>query len=149
MSLASADLSRIVRTIWATQLGLQLDEAEIKIIEADLSRDGTVEIEVDLSGEFNGKLKQRCSRRVSMDAAAAAFSVTGDDVSAADIRDTLIELAHMTAGNLKSMLHEYSIVEVRDDVEASLDAGAEIAGAGFKLKGEPLLVTLYRMIPGA
>ncbi len=84
-----------------------------------------------------------------MDAAAAAFSVTGDDVSAADIRDTLIELAHMTAGNLKSMLHEYSIVEVRDDVEASLDAGAEIAGAGFKLKGEPLLVTLYRMIPGA
>ena len=63
-----------------------------------------VMIEVGFVGDFSGLLVQRCSRHVSLRAAAAAFAASGEDVGVSDMRDAVIEMANMTAGNLKAIL---------------------------------------------
>ena len=144
MSLSSISLRRVVRTIWATQLELVLDDAELQEVEALLAERDEVAVAVQFSGNFSGVLIQRCSRRVSLLAAASAFSKTGNDLEASDLQDALAELAHMTAGNLKSLLPNTSKVSIPAKVDHHQQTGEVVASAGFTLEGEPLLVTLER-----
>jgi len=104
MSISSDALGRVVRTIWATQLELVLDAAELHEVEALLAERDEVAVAVQLSGGFAGILVQRCSRSASLLAAASAFAAANNDLEASDLRDALSELAHMTAGNLKALL---------------------------------------------
>ena len=114
MSLSTADLERIICTVWSTQLGLDLSPTDACGLAAPLQAGDAVLIKVFFVGQFNGRLEQRCSRHVSLSAAAAAFAGSGKDVGTSDIRDTAAEMAHMTAGNLKSILPgrcEVSVLE--------------------------------------
>ena len=142
MSVSSDDLRRVVRRIWATQLGLELEDAELQEAEAMLAERDEVAIAVQFSGDFAGGLIQRCSRSVSLVAAASAFAQTGNDLEASDLQDALAELAHMTAGNLKSLLPHTCKVSLPAKVDYDQQSGEVIASAGFTLEGEPLVVTL-------
>jgi len=142
MSVSSDDLNRVVRTIWATQLGLVLEDADLEEVEALLADGEVVAIAVQLSGDYTGVLVQRCSRSVSLVAAASAFTTTGNDLEASDLRDALSELAHMTAGNLKSLLPGRCDVSITTRVDRDPPHGEKVASAGFTLEGEPLVVTL-------
>jgi len=144
MSVSSIGLERVVRTIWATQLELVLDEAELQQVESLLAERDEVAITVQLSGGFTGVLVQRCSRSVSLLAATAAFAAANNDLEANDLRDALSELAHMTAGNLKALLPEQCEVSLPTTIDHDQRAGEIVASAGFTLGGEPLLVTLER-----
>jgi len=143
MSLATADLERIIRTVWSTQLGLDLSPTDASGLAAALRAEDTVLVKVHFVGEFNGRLEQRCSRHVSLSAAAAAFAASGKDMGTSDIRDTAAEMAHMTAGNLKSVLPgrcEVSNVEPGE----SFENARVIAVAGFTFEGEPLAVEVIQ-----
>ena len=144
MSVSSIGLERVVRTIWATQLELVLDEAELQQVESLLAERDEVAVTVQLSGGFTGVLVQRCSRSVSLLAATAAFAAANNDLEANDLRDALSELAHMTAGNLKALLPEQCKVSLPTTIDHDQRAGEIVASAGFTLGGEPLLVTLER-----
>lgn len=144
MSVSSDSLGRVVRTIWATQFGLVLEDAGLQDAEAVLAERDAVAIAVQLSGGFTGVLVQRCSRRVSLLAAASAFAVAGNDLEASDLRDALSELAHMTAGNLKSLLPDRCQIALPTKIDHDRRAGEIVASAAFTLQGEPLLVTLER-----
>ena len=142
MSISSEGLGRVVRTIWATQLGLELEDAGLQEVEALLAERDDVAVAVQFSGEFTGVLVQRCSRRVSLLAAASAFAQTGNDLEASDLQDALSELAHMTAGNLKSLLPDPCKVSLAAKVDHYQQRGEVMASAGFTLEGEPLVVTV-------
>ena len=144
MSVSSDVLERLVRTIWATQLGLVLEDAQIQDVEALLAERDEVAVAAQFSGGFTGVLVQRCSRTVSLLAAASAFAAAGNDLEASDLRDALSELAHMTAGNLKSLLPDRCKVSLPTKIDHDRRAGEIVASAGFTLQGEPLLVTLER-----
>ncbi len=143
MSLSTADIERITRTVWSTQLGVDLNATDASGLAARLRDGDTVLVKVYFVGDFNGRLEQRCSRHVSLSAAAAAFSLSGKDVGTSDIRDTAAEMAHMTAGNLKSFLPGRCEVSIH---EPDVVAGNEyvIAGAGFTFEGEPLVVEVIQ-----
>ena len=144
MSISSEALGRVVRTIWATQLELVLDTAELHEVEALLAERDEVAVAVQLSGGFEGILVQRCSRSVSLLAAASAFAAANNDLEASDLRDALSELAHMTAGNLKALLPDQIKVSLPTTIDHGRPAGEIVASAAFTLEGEPLLVTLER-----
>ena len=144
MSVSSDGLRRVVGTIWATQLELVLDAAEPQQVEALLAERDEVAVAVHLSGGFTGVLVQRCSRSVSLLAAASAFAAANNDLEANDLQDALSELAHMTAGNLKALLPDQCKVSLPTAIDHDQRAGEIVASAGFTLEGEPLLVTLER-----
>lgn len=143
MSLSTADLERIVRTVWSTQLGLDLSPTDASGLAGALRSEDTVLVKVHFVGEFNGRLEQRCSRHVSLSAAAAAFAASGKDVGTSDIRDTAAEMAHMTAGNLKSVLPGRCEVFTVEP-EAPAEDERIIAAAGFIFEGEPLTVEVIQ-----
>jgi hypothetical protein len=143
MSLSEERLRRIVASIWSTQLGLVLRDSDVESLEKLLGDDAAV-CGVGLAGEFNGVLVQRCSRALSMVAATAAFAASGADLGATDVRDTVSELAHMTAGNLKSLLPGRTAASLPQPVDSDAESGEVIAEVGFTLDGEPLIVTLKR-----
>jgi hypothetical protein len=144
MSLSVPDLQRIVRTVWSTQLGLELETADAAGLATRLTAGDTVVVKIRFEGRFNGRLEQRCSPHVSLCAAAAAFAVSGRDVGTSDIRDAVSEMAHMTAGNLKSVLPGTCEVSSIDRQFAEDDAGSVIASAGFTFEGEPLVVEVIQ-----
>jgi hypothetical protein len=144
MRVSNTDLQRIVRTVWSTQLGLELESAETAGLETRLAAVETVVVKIRFVGRFNGHLEQRCSPHVSMCAAAAAFAASGKDVGASDIRDTAAEIAHMTAGNLKSLLPGCCEVANFDPGAAKEDGGSIVASAGFTFEGEPLVVDVIQ-----
>jgi hypothetical protein len=146
MSLSAADLERITRTVWSTQLGLDLEIADAAGVAARLETRDAVVVKVHYVGEFNGRLEQKCSRHVSLSAAAAAFAATGKDVETSDIRDTITELAHMTAGNLKSVLPGTCEVANVDPRIKPGNSGNVVARAGFTFEGEPLLVEVIQAV---
>ncbi len=143
MSLSTANLERIVRTVWSTQLGLDLSPTDHPGLAAPLRDGDTVLVKVYFIGDFNGRLEQRCSRHVSLSAAAAAFAASGKDVGSSDIRDTASEMAHMTAGNLKSILPDRCEVSNLEP-EAPAEDERIIAAAAFTFEGEPLTVEVIQ-----
>jgi len=147
MSLTEDRLRRIVASIWSTQLGLDLQDCDVQVLEERLAEDSAV-CGVNLSGEFNGLLVQRCSTALSMVAAAAAFAASGPDLGATDVRDTVSEIAHMTAGNIKSLLPGTAAASLPQPLDDTATAGETVAEVGFTLDGEPLIVTVLRTSSG-
>ena len=144
MSLSATDLERVVRTVWSTQLGLAPEPADPFEVAKGLNREDTVLVKIYFFGEFNGRIEQKCSRLVSVSAAAAAFAACGKDVGTGDIQDTASEMAHMTAGNLKRFLHGASEVSNAEPRPVTGDDGSVVAEAAFTIQGEPLVVSLIQ-----
>jgi len=142
MKVSEDDLARLVRSIWETQLGLELEEVDAASLDEALSAWDTVTFGVRFSGNFEGTLIQRCSRRVALLAAAAAFARSDKQLGASDARDAIAELAHMTAGNLKTKFAGRNVVSLPNAIDPRREHGEVAARAGFLLRGEPLVVML-------
>ncbi len=142
MSLSGDDLGRVVRIIWSTQLGLELEDADPGVLEQKLSNQEAITVGVRFSGGFTGVLVQRCSEQASVMAAHAAFATTEDDLASTDVRDVLAELANVTAGNLKTILPAQSEFSFPAAMASDEVTGSLVAEAAFELDGEPLIVRL-------
>ena len=145
MSVSADEIRRVVHTIWSTQLGLELIDTEVGAIESVLVEQNVVDVGARNSGDFDGILVQRCSLQLSLMAAGVAFAADREGLDVSDARDALIELANMTAGNLKAVFPgscEVAIPAVIDHIPASNPILAE---AGFLYQGEPMIVTIYEV----
>jgi CheY-specific phosphatase CheX len=143
MSISADEIRRVVHTIWSTQLGLELVDAEAEAIESGLVEQNVVDVAAEYSGDFGGLLVQRCSLQLSLAAAGSAFSASREQLDVSDARDAVVELTNMTAGNLKAVLPgscEVSMPYLLDKVPSSSPI---LAQAAFLLQGEPLIVTIY------
>jgi chemotaxis protein CheX len=145
MSFPAVDLQRIVRTVWSTQLGLELETADAEGLASRLEAGGAEVVKIFFVGGFRGRLEQRCSPHVSLCAAAAAFAASGKNVGTSDIRDTVAEIANMTAGNLKSILPGVcDVAKAGPPIADDDDDGIIVARAGFTFEGEPLVVDVIQ-----
>jgi hypothetical protein len=145
MSVSADEIRRVVHNIWSTQLGLELVDTDVGAIESSLVEQNAVDVGARYSGCFDGILVQRCSLQLSLTAAGVAFAADRENLDVSDARDALIELANMTAGNLKAVVPgscEVSMPYLLDQVPSS---GPVVAEAGFLLQGEPLIVTIYEV----
>jgi CheY-specific phosphatase CheX len=145
MSVSADDIRRVVHNIWSTQLGLELVDAEVGAIESGLVEQNVVDVAAEYSGDFKGLLVHRCSLQLSLMAAGSAFSADREQLEISDARDVVVELTNMTAGNLKAILPgscEVSMPYLLDQVPSSSPVLTE---AGFLLRGEPLIVTIYEV----
>ena len=143
MSVSADRLRRIVAAIWSTQLGLELVDADTEQLEKPAD-DEAVICSVSLTGDFDGLLIARCSPALSMVAATAAFAASGKDLGSTDVRDTISELTHMTAGNLKALLPGRTNLSQPHPLEDDSWQGETVVEVAFTLGGEPLIVTLLR-----
>ena len=143
MSISADHISRFVRTIWETQLGLELLDADTGEVRSGIAEQNVVDIAARYSGDFNAILVQRCSLQLSLVAASAAFAADREGLDVSDARDALIELANMTAGNLKSVIPGNGEVSIPAPIDRIPSSNPVIAEAGFLRQGEPLIVTIY------
>lgn len=143
MSISSEELRRIVKTVWSTQLGIELDNP---VAPANASPVGgrLYTLQVEIGGAFTGELVQACSGKLGLRAAAAAFHIDPSRAGPDQVRDTLGELAHMTAGNLKSMLPGSSALGLPRVRSAPREDDGAVANARFSADGEMLEVSLIR-----
>lgn len=143
MSVSADQIRHVVHTIWSTQLGLELVDTEVDAIESGLAEQNVVDVAARYSGDFSGLLVQRCSLQLSLRAAETAFAANNEDLGVSDARDAVIELANMTAGNLKAILPGSCEVSIPVPIDHVPDSSPIVAQAGFLLQGEPLVVTIY------
>jgi chemotaxis protein CheX len=146
MSLTAEDLGRVVRTVWSTQLGLELEAEDPARAQDDLKLSEPVVISARFHGGYDGTLTQACSLRLSELAGAAAFAAVEGGLDPVDVRDTMTELANVTSGNLKSLLPSPCQVSISEERSARVPLGPVVAEVGFRFDGEPLLVTLIRRV---
>lgn len=140
MTMTSEGLAKVVRTVWTTQLGLEPEPDDSVRIEPPAG----LQTAVRFRGGFEGTLTQCCSNRLAEIAAAAAFTAPARAIGPGEAHDTLAELAHVIAGNLKVLLP--APCEVSQPVAGSAPEppGPVVAEAGFRIEGEPLTVRLAR-----
>jgi len=140
-----AAIRDIVRTVWSTQLGLELDpDPERPIPVAAPSMTAAIHI----SGDFLGGVRLAAGAPLVRRAAAIMFARPEQDITVDDARDALGELANIVAGNIKALLDGTSsislptIVDGSDYTVSTVDVRTS-EELGFTLDREPLIVTVF------
>lgn len=140
MTVTSEVLARVAGNVWSTQLGLEAEADD----SARVDPSAGVLAAVRFRGGFEGTLTLRCSVRLSELAAAAAFASQAPAIGPGEARDTLAELTHVIAGNLKSLLPAPCDLSQPVAGGDALPPGTTVAEAGLRIDGEPLRVRLAR-----
>lgn len=135
----------IVRAVWSTQLGLDIQDVDAALFDQG---EETLTAAIHISGDFHGGIRSECSRPLIRRAAALMFSMSEEDLTPDDERDVVGELTNVIAGNIKALIpgdnslslptivegtdYQVSTVEVRssDDITFTLD-------------GESMVVTVF------
>ena len=144
MSPNEAQIRSIVRTVWSTQLGLEI----LDVDDADRSSSTpTMTAAIHISGDFHGGIRLECSRTIVRSAASIMFDLPADQLVDDDDRDVIGELANVVAGNIKALIPGTNsislptIVEGNDYRVSTLDVRSS-AAYSFTLDGESMTVTV-------
>ena len=100
--LTQAALQEIAESIWSSFLELELQQATD---DAGLAAGADLLTgQVALQGDWQGFLTLVCAKPIARKAAAAMFNIAPVRLDDTELRDTVGELTHILAGNLKSLL---------------------------------------------
>ncbi len=144
MSPNEAQIRSIVRTVWSTQLGLEILDVDDA---ARSSSPPTMTAAIHISGDFHGGIRLECSRTIVRSAASIMFDLPADQLVDDDDRDVIGELANVVAGNIKALIPGTNsislptIVEGNDYRVSTLDVRSS-AAYSFTLDGESMTVTV-------
>lgn len=134
----------VVRTVWSTQIGLDIHDVDEPIGAPDGE---TLTATVHITGDFRGGILIECSRVLVRRAAGIMFSLPDEELSADDERDVIGELTNVVAGNIKALipgtnsLSLPTIVEGTDYQVSSVDVKSS-DDLHFSLDGESMVLTL-------
>jgi len=134
----------MVRGVWSTQLGLEIQNADGP---ATPSATPTMTAAIHLTGDFRGGIRLECSRALIRRAASIMFNLPEDQLSEDDERDVVGELTNVIAGNIKALIPGSSsislptIIDGSDYKVSTLDV-KESRDFRFTLDGENMTVTL-------
>jgi len=134
----------VVRSVWSTQLGL-----EIQTIGGPIPAptSPTLTAAIHISGDFHGAIRLECSRNLIRRAAAIMFAVPESGLTEDDERDVVGELTNVVAGNLKALIPGSNSISLPTIIEGSdyrvstLDVESS-DDFGFTLEGETMIVTV-------
>jgi len=133
----------IVRAVWSTQIGLDVDDIDGPIQTGDVE---TLTAAVHITGDFRGGILVECSRVLVRQAAGIMFSLPAEELTADDERDVIGELTNVVAGNIKALvpgtnsLSLPTIVKGTDYQVSSVDVKSSDEYF-FALDGEPMVLT--------
>ena len=100
--LTQAALHEIAESLWSSFLESELQRATD---DAGLAtRADLLTGQVALHGDWQGSLTLVCAKPIARKAAAAMFNIAPVHLDDTELRDTVGELTHILAGNLKSLL---------------------------------------------
>ncbi len=134
----------IVRAVWSTQLGLDIQDGDAALFDQGGE---TLTAAIHISGDFHGGIRAECSRPLIRRAAAVMFSLREEDLTPDDERDVVGELTNVIAGNIKALipgknsLSLPTIVEGTDYQVSTLDVKSS-DDLVFALDGELIVVTV-------
>jgi chemotaxis protein CheX len=144
MSPDESRIRSIVRTVWSTQLGLEILDAEDAV---QPSSSPTMTAAIHISGDYHGGIRLECSRTIVRSAASIMFDLPADQLVDDDERDVIGELANVVAGNIKALIPGTNSISLPTIVEGSdyrvstLDVRSS-ADYSFTLDGESMTVTV-------
>jgi len=92
-------VTEVTRAVWETAIGMGVEE----VPDAPESEE-SLQVGVDISGEWTGKVVVTLPSRLAKAATAAMLECSEGDASPADVRDAVGEIANMIGGNIKSVL---------------------------------------------
>lgn len=140
----TSQVTHIVHTVWATQLGLEVTPSDVDSVAP---RSETLTAAIHISGDFRGSVLLECSRTLVRRAAAIMFGLPEDRLTSDDERDVIGELTNVVAGNIKALfpgenaLSLPTIVEGTDYRVSSTDVKT-LDEHFFSENGEPLTITV-------
>ncbi|MBI5549018.1 MAG: chemotaxis protein CheX [Deltaproteobacteria bacterium] len=100
MNVSSDQLQDMMVNIWTSVLGLPITPAAEEVAPQGISLTACVHI----TGAWEGALVLECPKETSRRAAAAMFGMETAEVSDAEMRDAVGELANVAGGNFKALL---------------------------------------------
>ena len=144
MRLHEKEIRSTVRSVWSTQLGLEIHDAEEP---STLSGAQKMTAAIHLSGDHRGGIRLDCSRLLIRRAASIMFDLPVDQLSEDDERDVIGELTNVIAGNIKALfpgsnsISLPTIIDGSDYTVSILDVKTSEAFS-FSLDGEHMTVTV-------
>ena len=139
-------IADIVATVWETVLGMQVELDESMHL-ATVPEHPTYAGIVQIHGAWEGAIAVQCSEALARRTAMTMFDLTPDDVTTAELHDSLGEITNMIGGNLKALLPEPCllglpvVVEGRD-YRLRLPGSAPVRRTAFTTEGESIVVTV-------
>jgi chemotaxis protein CheX len=152
MYVARSQIAAATEEIASVLLGIQLERTEDLFTVAD---DNTYQGFVEITGDWNGKVLIRCDRGFAKDIAAVMFRTSGE-IGVDDLHDTLIELANIIGGNIKSLISSTSADSVspcqlstperieENDVTQMREASSVVSRVNYRFGSHRLEVELLQ-----
>lgn len=153
MSLNSANVLDLIRTIWQQVLDLEIREADADDAELTTTY-GLMTSCVQITGEWEGAIVLYCSSNFAKRAAAIAFGMEEPEVQFEEMQDILGELANIIGGNIKSLvpgscqLSLPSVIEGRD-YRFGVIGGQITFQYRLTCLGEPIHCAVFQKDPSA
>ena len=135
----------VVRSVWSTQLGLEIHDAELP---GKPALSPTMTAVIHISGDYRGGLRLECSRALVRRAGSLMFNLPADQIGEEDERDVVGELTNVIAGNIKALIPGSNLISLPTIIEgsdykvSSLDVKS-CDDFAFVLEGESLTVTIF------
>jgi len=139
-----SQIRSIVRSVWSTQLGLEIQDVEGPV---QPSPSQTLTAAIHISGDYHGGIRLECSRAVVRRAASIMFDLPAERLTDDDERDVIGELANVVTGNIKALIPGTNSISLPTIVDGSdyhvstLDVRSS-ADFSFTLDGESMTVTV-------
>lgn len=133
-----------IRSIWSTQLGLEILDADEPLTATGAP---AMTAAIHISGDFHGGIRLDCSRVLIRRAAAIMFNQPEDQLNDDDERDVVGELTNVVAGNIKALIPGSNSISLPTIIDGSdyrvstLDVKSS-EGFSFTLDGEGMTVTV-------
>jgi CheY-specific phosphatase CheX len=134
----------VVRNVWSTQLGLQIDDLGPDV---DAPAKPAMTAAIHITGDFRGWIRLECSAALVRRAAAIMFQQPEDDLRREDDLDVIGEITNVVAGNIKALIDGHNslslptIIEGSDYEVETIDVKSADRYA-FGLGGEVLVATV-------
>ena len=144
MSPDESQIRSIVRSVWSTQLGLEIHDVEDAV---QPTPSPTMTAAIHISGDYHGGIRLECSRAIVRRAASIMFDLPAEQLADDDDRDVIGELANVIAGNIKALMPGSNSISLPTIVEGSdyhistLDVRSSV-DFSFTLDGESMTVTV-------
>jgi len=133
----------VVRSVWSTQLGLEIGDAD----GAARPAGDTMTAAIHINGDFRGGIRLHCSRVLLRRVTAIMFDLPEAELDDDDERDVIGELTNVVAGNIKAMIpgdNSISLPTIVDgsDYRVSTVDVRSSDSYSFSLDGETFTVTV-------
>jgi len=149
MHFSADDINQITSDIWTSTLGLSAQAVDVPW--EGQSKERSLIGCIQVTGDWEGAVTLYCSEGLANKATAVMFDMAPEEITDAEVHDTLGELTNMTAGNIKSLLPgdcRISLPSVAEgiDYKVTIPGGKVTFQQSFECEGEPLLITILERV---